>query len=90
MNVVGTEDQLLNNVAVAIFVDRTRSPRRPTSSRRIDWGDLTPPTPGVVTRIGSTATGAAIFQVTGSHIYTSSVGSPFGISVGIADEDPSP
>ncbi len=69
VNVVGTEDELLNNVPVAMFVDDNPLATPGDIITSIDWGDGTAPGPGVVTKIGSTATGASLFEVTGSHVY---------------------
>ncbi len=87
VNVVGTEDEFLNNVPVAMFVDDNPLATPADIISSIDWGDGTASGPGVVTKIGSTATGASLFEVTGSHVYMSSVGSPFTLTVDIADED---
>src|SRR5262249_36439381 len=84
--VVASEDQLLVNVPVAIFVDANPGATAADIVSSINWGDSSSST-GAVTRLGSTAAGAAIFQVSGSHIYTGSVGSPFTITVSVADED---
>jgi hypothetical protein len=88
VNIVGNEDQALNNVPVMIFTDPNPLATPSDIIATIDWGDPSPDvTPGIVTRIGSTATGAALFQVSGTHIFSTGVGSPYTLRVTVTDED---
>ncbi|MDR3637282.1 MAG: ice-binding family protein, partial [Isosphaeraceae bacterium] len=85
--IAGNEGQLLNNIPVAVFVDANPDATPADIIATIDWGDGSPSTPGVVTKIGSTGTGASIFQVSGTHTYVTSVGLAATATVSIADED---
>lgn len=65
---------------VASFVDANPFSTAAEFTATIDWGDLTPPTPGVVT---ANATGG--FDVNGTHIYTAT--GPFTVTTTVNDID---
>ncbi|MES2789344.1 MAG: Ig-like domain-containing protein [Planctomycetota bacterium] len=59
-----TQWLLLDGVTVATFTDADADEYAGPYIATIDWGDGTPTTTGIVTRVGNQ------FQVAGSHIYT--------------------
>ncbi|MDB5353044.1 MAG: hypothetical protein JWN86_4291 [Planctomycetota bacterium] len=82
--VSASENQPLNNVPVATFIDSNPNATSADFTASINWGDGTPIDANTrVVLVGGTPVGA-IFAVFGSHTYTN-VGS-FPVSVDIADK----
>ncbi len=84
VSVLGDKNVPLVNVPVATFVDPNPLATPADINAAIAWGDATT-TPGVVTELGAAAGGGVVFQVSGSHTYATSVGSPFHLSVAVTD-----
>ncbi len=80
------EGQLLTNIPIGTFIDRNPSATAADFTGRTNWGDGSPLSPAVFTRVGTVPQGS-LWLVTGSHLYASAAGSPFAVTVAIADED---
>jgi hypothetical protein len=76
------EGQRLSNEIVGTFTDADAFGTASDFSATIDWGDATPTTSGIITKIGNSG-GGAVFAIMGSHTYTT-VGTPT-ISVAVTD-----
>ncbi len=83
--VFGTENQPLNSVPVATFVDTNPFATASDFTGSILWGDGSgPDTNARFALVGGNAQGA-IFAVYGSHVYTQALGSPYTIAVTVRD-----
>ena len=76
------EDQPLVNVPLGTFLDGNRGATSADFDASIDWGDGSAASPGLVTLVGGSASGAR-FLVAGSHVYIGA--GTFSVTVTISD-----
>jgi uncharacterized protein (TIGR03118 family) len=84
INVTATEG-LEVTAKVATFVDSNTNAPLSDFAAVIDWGDGTPPSPGVITQPGGLGT---TFFVAGTHTYDeeTAMGNPYTVKVTVLDE----
>jgi hypothetical protein len=82
--VTAVAGQSSGSVLLGTFVDGNPAADNGDFTASINWGDGSAASTGFVYRVGGTSAGA-LFAVYGNHTYTTGSGSPFAITVSVAD-----